>query len=101
MNRKHTSLSIKKETLAEYVTKMVNDEVEFSSVLTDDEMIDKLKEQLEKSQRQREIIMKQNETLLNLSSEYTLIRRLLMGQSIDAISEIESQSEDEINTPND
>ena len=87
-------MMIRKETIAEFVTKMITEEMSNSSLVTDDEILENISTQLKKSSAQRDIINKQNQALLDLASEYHMIRELLYGNDMEAMSDSESSREE-------
>jgi hypothetical protein len=87
------NLQVKKSSPAEMAIKCVEEEEKYEEkIISDDELLNMIKNLMDKTKREREIISKQNETLLNLASEYSTVQGLLTGLDIN-----ESFNTDELN----
>ena len=83
-SKRSESLLVKKANIAETAVLAVDeDEKNEASTIPDEELMNMIKNMLDKTKRERELISKQNETILNLASEYTTVQKLLSGGDIN------------------
>ncbi|CAG9319714.1 unnamed protein product [Blepharisma stoltei] len=74
------SLLVRKETAAENAIKLIEEEDKDPNQMLEDEVImEMVRNFLCKTRNERDIIRKQNETLLNLANEYSSVQKLLLG----------------------
>ena len=90
------NIMIKTATIAETAINLVEeDEKNEGSVISDEELINMIRNLLEKTQKEREILSKQNETLINLANEYSTVSNLLNGLDVNgSLDEDLSDNED-------
>lgn len=84
ISRTNQTLLVQKSTLADLAMKKVeDDEKNDGNIISDEELLKMIGGIFEKNKREREIIGKQNKTLMNLASEFNTMQDLLNGLNIN------------------
>jgi Calcium-activated BK potassium channel alpha subunit/Ion channel len=85
------TLLVRQNTLADIAVKTVEkDEKNEGNILPDEELLNMVKNLLDKTKHEREISAKQNEILLNLAGEYSTVMNLING--VDSSASLESEA---------
>ncbi|CAG9323591.1 unnamed protein product [Blepharisma stoltei] len=91
ITKRTSSLTIRKKTVAQSAVQVVEDEVrDETQPFTDEEIINMVRNLLEKTKKERDIINRQNETLINLTSEYNTVQQMLQGMDLEEDENISS-----------
>ena len=94
ISKNSQNLVIRKATIAEIATKSVEEDEENEGImLTDEDLLNMIRNLLDKTKKEREIISNQNETIINLASECTTVQNMLNG--LDINDSLEDQMSDE------
>ena len=84
LTKNSQNIVVRTVTVAELATKAVEeDEKNEGNMLSDDDLLNMIKNLLDKNKRKRETISKQNETIINLASEFTTVQNIINGVDID------------------
>ncbi len=83
---RNQNIAIKKESKSELAIQSAQeDDKDLEGILSDEALLSNLAILLYQNKEDREIIKKQNETLINIASEYDTIKKLLQGKSLEQI----------------
>lgn len=74
-----TTILVRKATIADSAVRTVEEEKNEREGQSDEMLLDALREHLSRTRKEREVLMQQNDMIMNLSSEYTTIKQLLLG----------------------
>lgn len=84
ISKTNQTLLVQKSSLADLAVKKVeDDEKNDGGIISDDELLKMINGIFEKNKREREVIARQNKTLMNLASEFNTMQDLLNGLNID------------------